>query len=84
MESILKDDIMEHLARNRLINSTQHGFMKGRSCTTNLLEFMEKVTEEVDNGKCMDIVYLDFVKAFDKVPTAGLLKKWRHMASEGQ
>ena len=75
MESILKDDIMEHLARNHLINNTQHGFMKGRSCTTNLLEFMERVTKEVDSGKCMDIVYLDFAKAFDKVPTARLLKK---------
>jgi hypothetical protein len=37
MESILKEDITAHLKRNRLINNTQHGFTKGRSCTTNLL-----------------------------------------------
>ena len=75
MESILKEDIMEHLRKNRLINKSQHGFMQGRSCTTNLLEFLETVPEVVDEGKCLDIVYLDFVKAFDKVPVERLLRK---------
>ena len=75
MESILRDQMVEHLEANRLIGSTQHGFVKGRSCTTNLLEFLERVTKEVDNGGCMDVVFLDFAKAFDKVPKNKLLKK---------
>jgi len=75
LESILKQDIMDHLTRNRLIRNSQHGFMKNKSCTTNLLEFMEKVTDAADKGKAVDIVYLDFAKAFDKVPTERLLKK---------
>jgi Reverse transcriptase (RNA-dependent DNA polymerase) len=75
MESILKDDITSHLSRNKIITSTQHGFRKGRSCTTNLLEFMEEVTKAADNGKAVDIVYLDFAKAFDKVPIQRLIKK---------
>ena len=66
---------MNHLQRNKLIKPSQHGFMKNRSCTTNLLEFMEKVTEAIDRGEDMDVVYLDFAKAFDKVPTERLLKK---------
>jgi len=77
MESIIKDDIMQHLDKNKLINASQHGFMPGRSCTTNLLEFLEKVTLAADQGTPIDIVYLDFAKAFDKVPTARLMKKVR-------
>ena len=75
LESILKDDIMEHLGRNKLIRNSQPGFMKGKSCTTNLLEFLEKITEAVDKGIPMDVVYLDFAKAFDKVLTERLMKK---------
>ena len=49
--------------------------MAKKSCTTNLLEFLEKITAEVDKGYAMDIVYLDFSKAFDVVPHERLLKK---------
>jgi hypothetical protein len=75
MESIIKDDIIAHLKRNRIISNNQHGFTKGLSCTTNLLEFMEPVTKAADEGKAVDIVYLDFAKAFDKVPIRRLLAK---------
>jgi hypothetical protein len=68
MESILKDDIIAHLKRNHVITNNQHGFTKGWSCSTNLLEFMERVTKAADEGKAVDIIYLDFAKAFDKVP----------------
>ena len=68
MESIVKDGLMAHLEENRLINPSQHGFMPGKSCATNLLEFLEFMTQIVDEGKNMDIVFLDFAKAFDKVP----------------
>lgn len=59
---------MEHLIKNNLIRESQHGFMPGKSCATNLIEFMEELTEEVDKGLAVDIIYLDFAKAFDKVP----------------
>jgi Reverse transcriptase (RNA-dependent DNA polymerase)/Endonuclease-reverse transcriptase len=75
MESIIKEDIVAHLDRNRIIAKSQHGFQKNRSCTTNLLEFLEKVTEAADSGQPVDVVYLDFAKAFDKVPHARLLRK---------
>ena len=75
MESILRDAVTDHLDRNRLIRRSQHGFTKGRSCATNLLEFLEKVTLAADEGMAMDVVFLDFAKAFDKVPRERLLKK---------
>jgi len=70
MESILKDKMFDHLVNNKLINKSQHGFTPKRSCLTNLLEFLEFVTEAVDRGELVDVIYLDFQKAFDKVPHA--------------
>ena len=51
---------------------------------TNLLEFYESVSDWVDDGKAVDIVYLDFNKAFDKVPHRRLLAKVRACGVVGQ
>jgi ribonucleases P/MRP protein subunit RPP40 len=51
---------------------------------TNLLEFMENVTEWVDNGEPVDVIYLDFQKAFNKVPHRWLLCKVRGLGIEGE
>ncbi len=75
METLIREQMTEHLERNQLINPSQHGFMPKKSCVTNLLEFLEKVTKNTDKGIHTDIVYLDFAKAFDKVPKERLLEK---------
>lgn len=74
-ESIIKDSIARFLKENNLIRDSQHGFTSERSCLTNLLDFIENVTRELDNGNCVDVLYLDFAKAFDKVPHKRLLSK---------
>ena len=73
MESIVRDSIVHHLATNKLIRPSQHGFMAHKSCLTNLLEYLETLTKLVDEGHAVDMVYLDFAKAFDKVPHKRLL-----------
>jgi len=83
IEKILRDKIVGHLKANNLISMAQHGFVKNRSCTTNLLEYLQEVMKRLDNGKSMDVVYLDFAKAFDKVLIARLLKKVENMGVEG-
>jgi len=75
LETILKDNIVCHLVTHSLINDSQRGFLPKRSCLTNLLEFLEYVTSAVDQGKPVDVIYLDFQKAFDKVPHERLLSK---------
>ncbi|MDW3615035.1 MAG: reverse transcriptase family protein, partial [Nitrososphaeraceae archaeon] len=75
LEGIIKDHIVKHLEKFNLLHDSQHGFRKGRSCLTNLLEFMEYVTKYLDMGQSVDVVYLDFAKAFDKVPHVRLFKK---------
>ena len=74
---------MSHLTLNDLISKTQHGFVPHRSCLTNLLEYLEKVTDLMDQGHSVDIFYLDFAKAFDKVPHVRLMSKVRAHSIEG-
>ena len=75
MESIIRDDIVNHLNRNMLIRTSQHGFMFSKSCQTNLIEYLDTLTKLVEAGHSVDIIYLDFAKAFDKVPHQRLLLK---------
>ena len=56
LESIIRDHIMDFLIKHKLINSSQHGFLKSKSCLTNLLCFFEEVTKWVDEGSPVDIM----------------------------
>ena len=67
-----------------VIKGNQHGFTRGRSCLTNLLEFFEEVYERMDEGKPVDVVYLDFAKAFDKVLIKDWPKNYKHVELEGR
>jgi ribonucleases P/MRP protein subunit RPP40 len=75
LEKIVKDRLVNHLDKYKLIINSQHGFTSGKSCLSNLLEFFEEVTKLLDNGEAVDLVYLDFAKAFDKVAYGRLFKK---------
>ena len=68
LETIIRDHMMDFLIKHKLINPSQHGFLKAKSCLTNLLCFLEEITKWVDDGSPVDVIYLDFQKAFDKVP----------------
>ena len=59
---------MDPLGTLKLINPFQYGFLKARSCLTVFICFFEEITKWVDEGSPVDIIYLDFQKAFDKVP----------------
>ena len=60
---------------NDILYRSQHGFLARRSCLTNLLEYINTLTKLVDEGHSVDVVYLDFSKAFDKVPHKRLIAK---------
>lgn len=75
MEKIICDWIHSWLAKENLLPSEQHGFVKGRSVETQLLECQHLWFEAIDSGKCIDIIYYDFAKAFDKVSHPKLLFK---------
>lgn len=66
-ERLIANELTKHLDDNSLINKSQHGFRKNKSCLTNLLETTQEISQILDTGYQMDIIYLDFQKAFDKV-----------------
>ena len=75
MKSIVKNHILSHLSINNLVSAYQFGFIPGRSCSTQLLQLLNYLTHHLDNGYSIDVIYLDFQKAFDTVPHQRLLQK---------
>ena len=53
--------MVEFLVKHKLINTSRHGFLKGRSCLTNLLCFLKEITKWVDDGSPVDVVYMEAV-----------------------
>ena len=75
LERIIRDEIVKHMSENNIFAKSQHGFLAGKSCVTQLLEFLEDVTSALDKGEDVDVIYLDLSKAFDRVPHKRLLRK---------
>jgi hypothetical protein len=75
MEELIREVMMQYLVSNNLLASQQHGFVPKKACVTNLLETIDSVTSELASGRPVDLVYLDFSKAFDTVPHKRLLLK---------
>jgi ribonuclease P/MRP protein subunit RPP40 len=75
MERGVKDEMETFIEKNNLMTNTQHGFRKGKSPQTNLIEFLNETTKWLDENHDFDIIYLDFAKAFDKVCHKRLIVK---------
>ena len=75
LEAIIKDELLVHFKESGVLSDAQHGFLPGRSCTTQLLATLEDWTRSLERGVPVDVAYLDFRKAFDSVPHRRLIKK---------
>jgi len=76
MEQLILD-VISKKEEVKIIKSSQHGFTKGKSCLTNMRAFYDGMTGWVDEGRAVDVVYLNFSKTFDTVSHNILLWKLR-------
>ena len=74
MEKLVRSHILNHMKSQNLFTKRQYGFIYVRSTSLQLLEVLDKWTEALDNGHYVDCIYMDFQKAFDKVPHKRLLE----------
>lgn len=74
MEQLILETISRH-RKETIIRSNQHGSTKGKSCLTTPISFCNKITNAKDERGAMNIVSLDFWKAFDTVPQKMLKEK---------
>ena len=84
LESILRDHIDSHLTSNGLASNLQYGFTSGKSTKSKLIDCAEELTKALDEGKGIDVIYLDFRKAFDSVPYKRLLLKLNYYGVTGK
>jgi len=75
LEAIVRSELLNFLIENNILNCQKHGFMNSKSCLTNLLETFEDWTRAVDEGHGVDVIYLDYSKAFDSVLHSRLVSK---------
>ena len=84
LEHLIVKHILSHADTHNILYPLQHGFRTGRSCETQLLEFIDDVTLNMENGKQTDILVMDFFKAFDKVSHSLLLHKLHYYGIQGE
>ena len=74
---------MNHLVKHNIINNHQHGFRPAHSCQSQLILLTEDILRAMDAQKQVDLILLDFCKAFDKVPHQRLLTKLKYYGIQG-
>ncbi|KAG8275848.1 hypothetical protein J6590_108321 [Homalodisca vitripennis] len=82
-EKIVLNRLLSHLEQNSLLTNQQHGFLKGRSTTTALVQLTEYIIDQLEDGCAVTGLFLDFSKAFDCLNHKQLLKKLEALGIEG-
>ena len=74
---------MDHLDLHKILHDSQHGFRKRRSCESQLIVTIHEIATKMAKNTQVDVILLDFAKAFDKVPHKRLLLKLDHYGIRG-
>jgi len=73
---------MSHLEANQILNNYQYGFRPSHSCEAQLISIVEELA--LDHHQQVDLLMLDFSKAFDTVPHQRLLSKLKYYGISGK
>ena len=82
-EKVIRRTLVGFLEEHDLMNPNQHGFRSGRSCLSQLLQHHDRITQILEEGKNVDVIYLDYAKAFDKLDFRVTLQKLYNMGVSG-
>ena len=83
-ERVFRKKMIKFIEDNMLLSNNQHAFRRGRSCISQLLQHWDEILHSLQNNVNIDVVYLDFAKAFDKVDHYILLKKLHQFGIRGK
>ena len=83
-EKVLRKYLVAYMEENNLFNPGQHGFRNGRSCLSQLIAHFDHITHLLETGQNVDVVYLDFAKAFDKVDFMVTMRKLHNLGVSGR
>ncbi|KAK4329292.1 hypothetical protein Pmani_000326 [Petrolisthes manimaculis] len=75
LESIICEVLLDHMLKNNALSPKQYGFIHGRSTVLQMLHYLNHCYEIVARDGVVDVIYLDYAKAFDSVPHRRLLSK---------
>jgi hypothetical protein len=84
MESVIKDQLLNYLLHKKLITKHQHGFLNKRSTATNLLECTQDWIVALSNHHCVDVIYIDFSRAFDSIVFTKQIAKLKNCDIDGK
>ena len=83
-EKVIRNSMVSFMEEHGLFNATQHGFRVGRSCLSQLIAHFDNIIHLLETGQNVDVIYLDFAKAFDKVDFLVTLRKLEEMGITGK
>ena len=84
LEHVVYSNVMNHLLQNNILSDNQHGFRAKRSCETQLITTLQGITSHLHSGRDqVNLILLDFSKAFHRVPHQRLLHKLEYYAMRG-
>lgn len=79
MEHIIANFIRNFLEERSILAPYEHGVRKGYSNTTELVSTVQLFSSILDKSGQVDVIFLDFRGAFDKVPHGKLILKFEHI-----
>ena len=84
LERVIRKQIIAFMTKRCVFNPSQHGFREGRSCLSALLTVYDNIMLTLNSSSSIDMIYLDFAKAFDKVDHNILLNKVKAIGIQGK